>query len=480
MRGWLGYRVHVSWHITCACAGLLFGVVGSLLAPLPLFHSLMWIAVGVVLFGVAVYKPMRIVLLCAFLAGVSLGLWRGCGERLALQSYQPYFGKVVRARGTVVEDASIGAHGDMRIKVDTVYVGAVPMHGQLWASLTKNIPVKRGDAVVLTGQMQAGFGTLAASMYRASVSSIERPTPGDIARQMRDWFADAVRKAIPEPEASLGLGYLTGQRSALPASLNEQLQAVGLTHAVVASGYNLTILVALSRRLLAKKSKYLATLAAALLIGGFMMVTGLSPSMSRAGLVSGLSLFAWYYGRTIHPIVLLTVAAAITVWINPSYIWGDIGWYLSFAAFVGVLLVGPLLHGYFWQASSRTHIVRGTVIETLSAELVTAPIILHAFGQYAAYALLANVLVVPLIPLTMLLVFGAGLGVLLIGQTAHWVALPASVILHTMLWITGYVAGLPGALRIIHFGAWQVGLYYGLLAIGLGYLWHKTNHRFGN
>ena len=84
------------------------------------------------------------------------------------------------------------------------------------------------------------------------------------------------------------------------------------------------------------------------MILSFMAMTGFSPSMSRAGLVAGLSLAAWYYGRTIHPLVLLPVAAGTTLLINPQFGWNDLGWQLSFAAFAGVIILAPLLQRYFF------------------------------------------------------------------------------------------------------------------------------------
>ena len=135
-----------------------------------------------------------------------------------------------------------------------------------------------------------GFGTFAGSVYRANILYIKRPQPGDIALHIRDWFANAVRQAVPEPEASLGVSYLVGQRRALPEKLDIALRTAGLTHIVVASGYNLTILVRLARRLFVRISKYLSALVSGNLIIGFIGVTGLSPSITRAGLVTGLSL----------------------------------------------------------------------------------------------------------------------------------------------------------------------------------------------
>ncbi len=135
-----------------------------------------------------------------------------------------------------------------------------------------------------------------------------------------------------------------------------------------------------------------------------MAVTGLSPSMSRAGLVAGLSLAAWYYGRTIHPLVLLPVSAAITLLINPQFGWGDLGWQLSFASFAGVIMLAPLLHSYFF-GNKEPGAFRQILIETLSAQIMTLPLLMMSFGVISNVALIANILILPFVPLAMLLTF---------------------------------------------------------------------------
>lgn len=50
----------------------------------------------------------------------------------------------------------------------------------------------------------------------------------------RDRFAEALRRVIIEPSASLGLGFVIGQRSELPPKLDDELRMVRLTHIVVA------------------------------------------------------------------------------------------------------------------------------------------------------------------------------------------------------------------------------------------------------
>lgn len=327
--------------------------------------------------------------------------------------------------------------------------------------------------------LNEGFGNLPAAMYRAKLVHIERPKYSDMGRQVRDWFAGVIRKVIPEPEASLGIGYLVGQRSVLPEKLDDQLRVLGLTHVVVASGYNLTILVRFTRRSFMRFSKYLAFLTALLMVGGFALMTGFSPSMSRAALVTVLSLVAWYFGRTIQPLVLLAVVSAVTAYINPTFVWGDIGWYLSMFSFAGIMILAPLARHYFFGKDATPSLIPSIVLETMSAQLATLPLIAYIFGQYSPYALLANVLVLPLIPFAMLATFIAGVVAAFspaLGEIVQW---PATIVLQYMITVVDIVSGLPGAAYEFTVGLeFLIGGYVVLVAICL-ILWRKTKHNFG-
>jgi competence protein ComEC len=314
-------------------------------------------------------------------------------------------------------------------------------------------------------------------MYRAKLVAAERPEPGDVALRARDWFSSGVRKAIPEPEASLGVGYLVGERRSLPDELDKALKAAGLTHVVVASGYNLTILVGVARRLFVKVSKFLAAFFSSGMIIGFIAVTGMSPSMSRAGLVTALSLLAWYYGRRFHPVVLLLLAAAITLLFNPAYGHSDLGWQLSFASFAGVLIVAPLLQNYFY-GEEKPSVVRQVLGETISAWLCTVPLIVLAFGQFSNVAIIANLLILPLVPLAMLLTFAAGVGALLAPPLALFIGFPALVVLGYMTRTATYLGDVSWAQTELTITPVMMTIYYLALIAACGYLWRKTRYNF--
>jgi len=471
-------QLHISWHIAFLSGGIVLGIalagylhmryIGANAGILALF-----------LLACCCWRQTRRLAVVALTAGVLLGVWRGSAEQQALLTYQPLYNRVVTVTGIVSEDASYGANGDQRLQLSNARVDTTPVHGKIWVSIQEPADIKRSDKVTVHGQLAEGFGNLPATMKRAQLIGIERPHPGDIARHVRDWFTGGIHLAIPEPQAALGIGYLVGQHAAMPQTLTDQIKIVGLTHAVVASGYNLTILVGFARRAFMRVSKFVATLAGGLMTAAFMLVTGLSPSMTRAGLVTGLSLVAWYYGRKVHPLVLLPFAAALTAFINPAYVWGDIGWFLSFASFAGVLLLAPLMHQYFWGAA-EPNTFRQILVETSSAQLATTPIILFAFGSFSTYALLANMLVLPLIPFAMLLTFLAGVASLCFPNLAHLAGWPAHTLLQYMTSVIAWVAKLPNASAAIQFNLGMLIAGYAILTIGCLCMRSKTAYSFRN
>ena len=244
---------------------------------------------------------------------------------------------------------------------------------------------------------------------------------------------------MPEPEASLGVGFLVGEKAALSTDLIEQMKTVGLTHIIVASGYNLTILVRFSRRLLARRSRYLALAGSLSLVVGFVLISGFSPSMNRAAVVTLLTLVAWYYGRNFHPIKLIFYVAALSALAYPVYVWGDLGWLLSFAAFAGVLVVAPLVTRLFYAKNAEPGALVRLLIETMSAEIMTLPIIVAAFGYVPVLALVANVAVAPIIPFAMFFTFVAGV-VGIISSVLAIVAMPASILIAYVVAVVEYLS----------------------------------------
>ncbi len=476
MNWWvLRRKFHVSWLLAITCAGVFMGVFSAQYVHYESTSSISILLIAILLIAIVLWKKYTYLIPFLIVGGVLVGIWRGSVSQVEISRFKPLFGHSILIEGMVKDDVDIGSSNQLVIRLDNLSFLGKPMPGTLWVTTSPGPDIKRGDKLRLHGTLKPGFGTFSGTMYFATVDEIIHPNPGDIARIARDWFSSAVRIGIPSPESSLGIGFLVGQRRALPADLISALKLAGLTHIIVASGYNLTVLVRLIRRLFSKLSKYLSTILTSLVVIAFMAIAGLSPSMMRAGLVTGLSLAAWYYGRKFHPIILLLVAIAITVLINPSYAWGDLGWQLSFAAFAGVMIIAPLAQRYFF-GDKKPGMIQQILGETIAAQLATAPILIVSFNQISNVAIIANLLVLPLVPIAMLLTFIAGLGGLIIPTISSFIALPATLLLSYQVKVTEYLASLPWVTSVVNLQWWGIALIYAIIIATCVYMWRITKY----
>ena len=403
-----------------------------------------------------------------------IGQLRGSDFIIKKQAYSNLYGHKLDITVIAMNDGSYGSlsqfsfdGGNARLPNGQKLVGKIQVSGFGTNAVFQN------DQVEVVGKLMPSSGAYQGRISFASLTVISHHP--SLVADIRRKFSAGMQSALPEPLASFAMGLLIGQRSTLPAEVKQNLLMVGLTHIIAVSGYNLTIMLGASQRLAGKRSKRLTTILSFTLMGLFVLMTGASASIVRAAIVSTLSIAAGYFGRNFKPLNLIFFAAAITAWANPFYIWSDVSWYLSFLAFFGVLVLAPLLVKRFrpkWQTS----VLIMVAIESLCAEIMTIPYVLHVFGQMSLIGLPANVLVVTLIPLAMLLCLIAGLAGMLAINFVGWLAWPAILILTYMLDIAQLLASLPhGFLQQIRLSVPQMLSIYLVVITITVLLYTKTN-----
>ena len=138
-----------------------------------------------------------------------------------------------------------------------------------------------------------------------------------------------------------------------------------------------------------------------------MSMVGWTPSILRAGIMSILTLLAWYVGREFAAWRIILLVAAGTLMINPNYL-TSLGWLLSFASYFGIMILGPEIKQFFYGKKKPGKIAE-VIIATVAATVMTLPITLYFFGQLSLISILANLLILPTLPLAMGLVFVTGM-----------------------------------------------------------------------
>lgn len=478
MKRWQGIRtlrllrVRRTDKILGLCAGFLLGlVIARFHVEVPIWFV---VSLGLLIFP-GVKKPFfHLILIVLF--GISLGVWRGAAYMKELAPYQEFASQEVTLTGKVSVDAVYGQGKQLSFEVKRVKFSSprlVEAPGTIKVKGFGELAVYRGDILEITGKLYPTRGGKQATMSFAQFRRVaSEQTWVDTFRRS---FTAGIQTALPEPQASLGLGILIGQRNTLPSETTQAFLMVGLTHIIAVSGYNLTILIDAARRLFERRSKHMMIIFAVVLMTFFLLVTGASASVVRAAVVSGLSLAAWWYGRPVRPMVIILLAAALTSFATPAYFWSDIGWWLSVLAFFGILVIAPQVLAWLYRAR-QPPIVAKMAVETLAAELMVIPLIMVIFGQVSLVGLLANLLVALFIPIAMLLSFIAALAGMATPLMAGWFAWPAQIVLTYMIDMTTLLSRIPHSFQSnVYLGWLDMAVCYGLVLIGLSLLYRRRS-----
>lgn len=335
--------------------------------------------------------------------------------------YVPY-GNYIETRGKIVNEI------DMRMDVQKIAIDTE--YGRVLINISPYEVFHFGDEVSVRGVIDApsndidGFnyaGYLAryriwSVMKNPNVELIE--SPGFSMRGnlyfIKGIMEKRLNKIFFEPEASFAAGLLLGSRKGMPPILADAFQAVGLTHIVAISGYNISLVIAVIFLLLGFLPLKARVIASSVSIFLFVILVGASAAVVRAGIMGSLTLWGLFSGRKSQAFFGLLWSMVLMSVMNPYTLVFDVGFQLSFASTFGLLIFSPILEDFVPQFG-RAKILREAFLLTLSAQITTLPLILFHFGRLSLISVLANVIVAPFLPPAMLfsalaLVFGKWVG----------------------------------------------------------------------
>jgi ComEC/Rec2-related protein len=216
-------------------------------------------------------------------------------------------------------------------------------------------------------------------------------------------FSQSVQHALPAAEAILGVGMVIGGTTGMDPNLTNAFRRAGLSHLVAVSGANLSLVLAAVVVLLSGRlPPRVRILGIVLLTFCFVVLTGAEASIVRAGIMAILALIVSLSGRISGGINILSASALIMLWANPSLLWDNLGFALSFSATFGLVAFAPRLEELLRRVSPSG--IATATAATLGATFSTLPVLLIAFQQASIVSPFANLIVVPLVPWIMALV----------------------------------------------------------------------------
>lgn len=224
--------------------------------------------------------------------------------------------------------------------------------------------------------------------------------------QFQTTLKERMHKFLPDPAAGLLEGLFLGGDDSLSKSVVENFRRAGLSHIVAVSGYNMTLVAfaVLFLALLSGLWRKTATLLAVFGIVGFLLLIDTSAASIRAAFMAWIVFFAFFVGRPGNAWNGLFLAGLIMASLNPLLVRFDVGFQLSFLATLALITASPYFErllrrkGLGWKSLTL-------LLSTLVIELFIFPILAFHFGTLSLMAPFANLVALPLIPLTMALGF---------------------------------------------------------------------------
>lgn len=243
-----------------------------------------------------------------------------------------------------------------------------------------------------------------------------------------------IKKSLPSPHSALLSAILLGERKGIPSQLNDKFSITGVSHMVAISGMHITIIAAILMSLainigLRRGQDFWLVVACLAL---YITLIGLPPSAMRAGLMAFMFLLAIKVGRLNKSINGLVLAATIMLLINPKLLRDDIGFQLSFLAVLSLLYVLPFISDKLSRLPSLGK-VKEIFIVTISAQVLTMPLIVYYFGRMSLVSPLVNILVLPALPFIMVLGMVAILLALVVPSVSSILFWPAWVLIEYLI-----------------------------------------------
>ena len=223
-------------------------------------------------------------------------------------------------------------------------------------------------------------------------------------RIFRELLSNQVENYLPEPQASLLIGILFGSERAFSDQFDQQLRISGTTHIIAASGYNITILILASNKILGFVKKKHRLILSLLLIWLYCILSGLGASILRATMMGTITIFALLSGNVRNTHLLIPTGVFFLILINPRILF-DIGFQLSILATLGLIYILPSIENFLevlFRIKSVPQFLEENLLGTISCTLSTLPISISIFGKVSLVSIFANVLVLPLTESTML------------------------------------------------------------------------------
>ena len=211
-----------------------------------------------------------------------------------------------------------------------------------------------------------------------------------------------IKSQLVDPQSSLLIGMLLGTKT-FSDELNNNFRKAGLSHIVVLSGYNITIVAESVLKVFSFLPKNFSLGFSALGIILFSIVVGGSSTVIRSSIMALILIIGRVIRRDYNIGRALFIAGFVMVLINPKILVFDVSFQLSFLATLALIYLSPLIASKLKITDKFS--LREIIASTLATQIFVLPLLIVKTDTVSVVSIFTNLLVLPLVPTIMFLGF---------------------------------------------------------------------------
>jgi competence protein ComEC len=299
---------------------------------------------------------------------------------------------------------------------------------------------------------------------KVDVIDIEAHTVREYLGRWKELLVAKIDTYVAMPASTLATGMLFGN-SSMSKDLTQTFRVAGLSHIVVLSGFNIALVIAFTLFIFAFIPLVVRIVLASLFVVAFVAMVGGEASVLRATAMAFIALLSQLVGRAYVARQALVISLFAIVMFDPETLMHSVSLHLSFLATAGIVYLSEPIKKIVEKYLLRPSLVE-LVTTTSAAYFATVPYVMYTFGTVSVYALIANVLVLPLVPLAMLMSFVVIITSYFGESIALIVGSLDTALINIILFIAHAIERLPFAsLSLTVSSAWMFALYITLVAM---------------
>lgn len=218
---------------------------------------------------------------------------------------------------------------------------------------------------------------------------------------LRDATIHNLQQYIPgEKEQGVAEALLIGYREDLDKDLVQAYSNTGVVHIIAISGLHLGMIYGLMVWIFGvfkrfKIARIIKPFAILFVLWTFTLIAGAVPSIMRSAVMFSFIVFGEMIGKKSNIYNTLAASAFCMLVYDPYMLW-DVGFLLSYAAVVSIITFMQPIYGLIYYKNKSLDKLWSLMSVTLSAQVLTIPIVVFYFHQFPNFFLITNFLVVPL------------------------------------------------------------------------------------